>query len=256
MKASSLRWVGAVLLVSGVVHCKQATAPDGSAFCPNNCDDGNPCTGDVCGPDGTCANGFNYSPQCECAASAMCNDGDPCTTDECEISGVGSRCVHTVVPSCGAGGGGGSGGGQPLADTDPEDIDPVHGDPSLDVIGSESYVWQGQPWIRVRVAGAWPPPDYYSWYAMVHLQDGSGDVVTLTVELHDGVSSRIPAGIALGDVTFAPEPEGFRVLFGGPPLAVGAYLIESGILKTANGTFVQDFAGPFPLSSSETPFPM
>ncbi len=42
--------------------------------CPAACDDGNPCTDDVC-PDGTCRHEFNAAP---CAP-----DGNPCTRDAC-----------------------------------------------------------------------------------------------------------------------------------------------------------------------------
>jgi len=53
-----------------------------------DCDDGNPCTQDECGPD-------------KCVyyvASGVCDDGDPCTVDD---QCVGGTCAGEAVPNCG-----------------------------------------------------------------------------------------------------------------------------------------------------------
>ncbi len=48
------------------------------------CDDGNPCTTDICNPDGTCAN-----------PPTNCDDGNVCTTDSCDP--VTGDCVNTQI---------------------------------------------------------------------------------------------------------------------------------------------------------------
>ncbi len=63
---------------------------------PVSCDDGDPCTDDVCDPDsGTCAS--TLSDKCgepPCSDDAECDDENPCTDDRCQ-PGVG--CVSTPV---------------------------------------------------------------------------------------------------------------------------------------------------------------
>ncbi|MFQ5589878.1 MAG: dockerin type I domain-containing protein [Phycisphaerae bacterium] len=54
-----------------------------------DCDDGNPCTTDVCLADGTCQN----TP--DCTSASDCDDGNACTTDTCDANGC---CVFT--PEC------------------------------------------------------------------------------------------------------------------------------------------------------------
>jgi hypothetical protein len=55
--------------------------PDDCIYALVNCDDGNPCTVDSCGPDG-CIH-----------APVNCDDGNPCTVDSCGPNG----CVHVAV---------------------------------------------------------------------------------------------------------------------------------------------------------------
>jgi hypothetical protein len=76
-----------------------------------DCDDGNPCTADLCEPDGcehqpmtgaTCGKGTDCTPAPVCTASdacapglpdaAKCDDGNPCTIDACEVTG----CTHSA----------------------------------------------------------------------------------------------------------------------------------------------------------------
>ncbi len=52
----------------------------------DDCNDGNACTYDFCGTDGSCG----YAP-------VSCIDTDPCTSDSCDSS-IG--CVHEVIPGC------------------------------------------------------------------------------------------------------------------------------------------------------------
>ena len=63
--------------------------------CEDTCDDGDPCTQDVC-IDGACVSEF--IPQC-CVSVLSCQDGDPCTQDSCTAQG----CIHTAVPDCSLG---------------------------------------------------------------------------------------------------------------------------------------------------------
>ncbi len=67
-----------------------------------NCDDGNPCTNDGCGPGQTCVNTPNFEPcddgnpctvadvcsagECQPGGPAPCDDGNPCTADVCHPS--------------------------------------------------------------------------------------------------------------------------------------------------------------------------
>lgn len=70
--------------VSGLI-CDEAADRCVECLTAFSCNDSNPCTDDVCNPDGTCSN-----PQ----RVGFCDDGDPCTTtDTC----VGEVCVGTVV---------------------------------------------------------------------------------------------------------------------------------------------------------------
>ena len=75
------------------------------------CDDGNPCTGDLC-VDGTCSHEVNETDACDdknactiddsCLPSAVCagtpvscNDADPCTEDSCNPE---TGCQHKLLP--------------------------------------------------------------------------------------------------------------------------------------------------------------
>ncbi len=60
--------------------------------CGSNCDDGNPCTVDVCNA-GKCTTTLKLG--C-CSSDADCSDGDPCTHETCSAVG----CVVTPVSDC------------------------------------------------------------------------------------------------------------------------------------------------------------
>ncbi len=84
-----------------------ADGGDGSIFCDLNCDDGNPCTSDVCYikigcthiphaggcEDGNpCTTGDNCSTGA-CVGKPMdCDDSQACTDDSCVLPGT---CTHT-----------------------------------------------------------------------------------------------------------------------------------------------------------------
>ncbi len=97
------------------VPCGQSDPATCDGFCPNpgevctpnplaapcfckppcqsdaDCDDGDPCTTDICLADGTCQN----TP--ECTADEDCDDGDVCTTDTCRADGC---CDFARIPGC------------------------------------------------------------------------------------------------------------------------------------------------------------
>ena len=88
-------------------HC-QAGQCTGTAV---SCNDGNPCTDDICDPldgcqypeaDGTpCNDGNACTDQDQCVAgicmgqASKCDDGNPCTLDSCNAQG---GCIHTEPP--------------------------------------------------------------------------------------------------------------------------------------------------------------
>ena len=66
------------------------TVKDFSVFGCTSCDDGNPCTTDLCTSGGSCVH-----------TAILCDDGNPCTTDMCSSNG----CKTTALPNgsvCGA----------------------------------------------------------------------------------------------------------------------------------------------------------
>jgi len=86
--------------------------------CMPECDDGNPCTTDVCGPDRAChyepvddgtpcddgnvctADGQCIAGVCINGPALDCDDGDPCTEDWCHMQGGG--CTHDPVTVAGS----------------------------------------------------------------------------------------------------------------------------------------------------------
>ena len=73
--------------------CVQQPAPDATACCvdASSCDDGDACTADSCsGYGGSC--GAEPIPGC-CTDATDCNDDDPCTLDTCPEPGGGCRHV-------------------------------------------------------------------------------------------------------------------------------------------------------------------
>jgi hypothetical protein len=81
------------------------TAPKGGCCATNgDCNDGNTCTTDSCGPlggDGKGACQYALQGGCTCtpaqvAAGTNCNDNNPCTADSC----VGGLCVNSELAGC------------------------------------------------------------------------------------------------------------------------------------------------------------
>lgn len=59
-----------------------------------DCNDGLPCTSDVCSPDRKC----QHSPISGCCiANSQCEDGKVCTSDVCDTT---NRCVNTPISGC------------------------------------------------------------------------------------------------------------------------------------------------------------
>ena len=81
-----------LLTASGARQASAVAVPCATAA---ECDDGNPCTGDLCDPQGVCQH--EVQPLCvPCAVDADCEDQDPCTTDSCD-RGV---CAHASIADC------------------------------------------------------------------------------------------------------------------------------------------------------------
>ena len=76
--------------------CTGPQAAGGGCFYqPNDCDDGTPCTDDICIFGVGCDNAMNG---CELAICEICNDMDPCTIDGCMVDGNGDGvCTYTRV---------------------------------------------------------------------------------------------------------------------------------------------------------------
>ena len=95
-------------LAADVTPSGQDASGDGSLFCQQDCDDGDPCTDDVCyrivgcshvPRAGSCDDGnpCTISDVCGtngCAGKANpCADNDPCTLDSCVLP---TGCTHTA----------------------------------------------------------------------------------------------------------------------------------------------------------------
>ncbi len=72
---------GSVVALALVAACGATPVPGGEDGCTSDvqCDDGNPCTDDACGPSGACESVPNTAP---------CDDGNACTADDVCIGGV------------------------------------------------------------------------------------------------------------------------------------------------------------------------
>lgn len=70
--------------------CKNGLCLGGS---PNKCDDGQPCTADLCLiKTGLCSN--TPIPTCDCSSGKSCDDGQSCTTDTCTAE---KTCTHVQL---------------------------------------------------------------------------------------------------------------------------------------------------------------
>jgi hypothetical protein len=134
----------------------------------------------------------------------------------------------------------------PTSNADPEDLDPVNGDPALDIASSEIFFDNGAPWVRVTFYGAWPPPaQLSSWACSVFLGTANVPVVTYTHLGSSGRESDEVDGIDAAKITYQKEPMGFRVRFGDTTIAFDRYAVQSTVEKTAGGAQAQDASGAF-----------
>lgn len=134
----------------------------------------------------------------------------------------------------------------PNSNADPRDLDAANGDPALDIASSRIFFESGAPWVRVTFFGAWPPsPQLYSWACSVLLGTENAPVATYTVQGSSGVQTDFADGIDQAKMTYAAEPQGFRVRFGDAALTFDRYGLECSVQKTADGARVDDTSGNF-----------
>jgi hypothetical protein len=146
--------------------------------------------------------------------------------------------------------------GDPASNSDPQDLDPVNGDPALDIASSEIFFDNGAPWVRVTFYGAWPPSaQLSSWAGTVYLGTANTPIVTYSHLGSSGTESDEVDGIDEAKITYEKEPMGFRVRFADTTLTFDRYAIQSNLEKTAGGTQVQDSSGAFVITTkTQRPF--
>ena len=154
--------------------------------------------------------------------------------------------------------GGSDGAVDPSMNADPKDMDPTNGDPSLDIAGSWIFFDNNQPWVRASFYGNWPPAAaLYSWSCSVLLGTANAPVVTYTVRSLSGTQTDLvdcagaPTCIDKAKITFAAEPQGFRVLFADATLQFDHYGLECNVKKTNTGTLAEDTSGSFEVKTKE-----
>jgi hypothetical protein len=140
----------------------------------------------------------------------------------------------------------GDAGADPSYNPNPTRLDPTNGDPSLDIAGSSIYFDNNQPWVRAQFNGAWPPPaTLYFWSCSVFLSNVNAPIVTYTVQNLSGTQTDSADGLDKAKITFATEPNGFRVLFADSTIDFDHYALECSVKKTNAGTLAQVSSGPF-----------
>jgi hypothetical protein len=140
----------------------------------------------------------------------------------------------------------------PGTNTDPQDLDPSNGDPSLDIASSSIYFDGGQPWVRAAFYGTWPPDaTLYAWSCQVFLSTANAPVVTYTVRSLSGTQTDFAEGLPGAKITFAPEAKGFRVLFADASIAFDRYALQCTAQKVKASASVQDDSGPFLVTTKE-----
>ncbi len=184
---------------------------------------------------------------CSCAAlllSTACS-----SSDSAEPNGGAQDAASEASSSTD----GGDAGVDPSRNADPMDLDPANGDPSLDIAGSWIYFDRDQPWVRVELYGASPPPaTLYFWSCSVLLGTANAPVVTYTVQTLNGTQSASAEGLDKAKVTFVTEPKGFRVLFADTTLQFDRYGPECSVKKTNGGTLAQDTSGTFSVTTKQS----
>lgn len=186
-------------------------------------------------------------PACSSSGS---NDAPVTTSDGGEQDGA--------IDAIGTQDGAVDGGVDPSSHADPQDLDPTSGDPSLDIAASWIYFDNNQPWVRVQFYGTWPPPATLSyWSCSVSLGPVNAPAVTYLVRSLGGTQTDsvdcngAPSCIDKTKITFAAEPNGFRVLFADATLAFDHYGLECNVKKTNTGTLVTDTSGSFEVKNKE-----
>jgi hypothetical protein len=128
------------------------------------------------------------------------------------------------------------------AASDPEDLPPPDGDPSVDV--RAVHITDGaEVVVAIDVHGSWPPStDFYSWYCMIELYaPGSATpAVTATLQRHDGNLSTIVTGAPPTSVTVDENATGPTFTFAQPPAKWDRFRVEAGVQKTNPGNRVVD----------------
>lgn len=141
----------------------------------------------------------------------------------------------------------------PGVNADPQDVDPANGDPSLDISGSSIFFDAGQPWVRATFYGSWPPPStLYAWSCQVFLSTANAPVATYTLQNLSGTQTDYAEGIDKAKITFAVEPNGFRVLFAEATLSFDRYALQCTSKKQSTSALAQDDSGSFIVGTKET----
>jgi len=143
------------------------------------------------------------------------------------------------------------GSADPSRNSDPMDMDPTNGDPSLDIAASWIYFDNDQPWVRVAFYASWPPPaTLYYWSCSVLLGTVDQPVATYTVQNQNGTQTVSGDGFADNSkLVSATEPMGFRVLLPGAKMPFDHYGLECDVKKTNTGTLAQDTSGSFAVTT-------
>jgi hypothetical protein len=180
-----------------------------------------------------------------------CDDPGCLSAAECDPSGQDGGLSDGGHDDGGPGDGGGgfdAGGAVPLDEDPAGDLDPGAGHPALDIVRSGVFQTPSGDalWFRVTFADGWRPPStLFSWFARVQI-DGDRESAAVVTQHHDGEDLTFTEGSPDIVATFRDEPMGFRVQV---MLPVGftpmTYRISSGVLRTTDGTLVQDFTLPF-----------
>ncbi len=118
------------------------------------------------------------------------------------------------------------------------------GDPSIDLrcARTGAFLTNGRPWARAVFEGPWPPSsEYYSWFKRFTFMTEAGPVGSYVHQRHDGVEEEIfDGGLTMGNTRILREPTGCTVEIPTTLGTITSVRIESGILKTPDGTFVMD----------------
>jgi hypothetical protein len=254
-----------------------ATASDADGDgCPDACDDPVDGIGDTDAgvpEDGLPDAGVEPSPDAGDTMTVDAGDtmtvdaGDTMTVDAGDTMTVDAGAMTTDAGPMDAGpsstdsgvGSGDAGVDQRAVMTDPVDVDPINGDPGIDMVRVTSgRTPNGFIWVRMEMAGPWPPStSFWSWFALVELGDANGGSATAVRQFHMGAFQDFASGVPQGSVTITNEPNGVLFMFAAPPPNVTLIGPQSGIQKQPppSGVFVADQLNPAltPLGGTSIP---